>query len=532
MKKTKTERSLLRLSAAAMLAGVMVLAGCSGGGDQPPVDTSVEDAAADRKLINDAIDTAQTAVDKVDDASDAATVTAADNAVAAATSAIASAAHISAEEKAAHNRAVTAIASQLTAAKKSRTAKMDDDQKAIDAAMVALALKLHTGISAPTTESPTPATDTRFAGYGSDDNANNIRVRSKSTTNIFLTEDKKATIAVNHGWDGKKYTRTTPASEGTYEAVVYSNVGEPTDGRKFASTAAVTDGGAYEYQLNATNNTELAINTGTADTTTESEIAVQKRIKSTEFDQTAGTKEFKGTRVDVDGSYHGVSGKYYCTPSSSTVNCGATISENGFALVGGTWTFLAGSNEARVMSTPDNVYASYGWWIHKSSDDKTYTASAFEADKGAVPDASGITVLRGTATYTGGAAGHFALTSSTGGTNDAGQFTADAMLNADFDDDTITGTIDSFMGADGKSRDWSVELKEASISDEGVISRSAANDTVWTIGTKAADASGEWSGRLQENNAASGVPGVGTGTFYTEYGLGGKMVGGFGVNSQ
>ena len=71
-------------------------------------------------------------------------------------------------------------------------------------------------------------------------------------------------------------------------------------------------------------------------------------------------------------------------------------------------------------------------------------------DRGDVPNATGLDALEGTATYMGGAAGKYALRSSTGGTNDAGHFTARATLNADFSDDSITGTIDNFMGADGK----------------------------------------------------------------------------------
>ena len=65
--------------------------------------------------------------------------------------------------------------------------------------------------------------------------------------------------------------------------------------------------------------------------------------------------------------------------------------------------------------------------------------------------ATGVTALQGTATYSGGAAGKYALHSTTGGTNDAGHFTADATLEANFNNDTVSGTIDGFMGAD-----WSV----------------------------------------------------------------------------
>ena len=195
-----------------------------------------------------------------------------------------------------------------------------------------------------------------------------------------------------------------------------------------------------------------------------------------------------------------------------------------------TWTFKPTSLDAKVMSVDDTVYASYGWWIHTEADGDLIM-SAFATDRGAVPDATGLTALQGTATYMGGAAGHYALKSSTGGTNDAGQFTAKATLEADFSDNSITGTINSFMGADGNSRNWSVELKEAAIAGGGAISRDAADDTVWTIGETAAAASGVWSGSLQDNGP-DGVPKIGSGTFSTTYGGDGRMVGAFGVNKQ
>ena len=53
--------------------------------------------------------------------------------------------------------------------------------------------------------------------------------------------------------------------------------------------------------------------------------------------------------------------------------------------------------------------------------------------------------------------------------------------------------------------------------------------TVWTIGDTDATESGCWSGRFAKNGG-DGVPRAGMGTFYTEYGNDGKMVGGFGVN--
>ena len=103
------------------------------------------------------------------------------------------------------------------------------------------------------------------------------------------------------------------------------------------------------------------------------------------------------------------------------------------------------------------------------------------------------------------------------------------MLQANFNDDTITGTIDMFMGADGEMRDWSVELKKSHIGDDGELLGSpdgttaadARQNTVWTIGGTAAAAGGGWSGDLQDNAATatdvSGVPKIATGTFNSVY---------------
>ena len=402
--------------------------------------------------------------------------------------------------------------------------EQDAEDKAAMEAMMATAMKLHAGIG----DAPLATATGRLAVY----NGDNIDVTTASGgTAVPLSEDKDATVAANHGWEGKKYT-AAPTDDGTYEAVVYSNVGEPTPGAKFSVqyTGNITEGVLDE-----------ATTEGTA-----------SRVASPSFDQSAGVKSFElptnNVAVMISGSYHGVSGTYSCVPGTGN-KCAVRVAASGFDLGGvittdntfaagnAVWTFKPTNPDALLMSTPDAIYASYGWWIHKSADGNTFTASTFAVDNGAVTPASGVTALRGTATYMGGAAGKYALYSATGGTNDAGHFTARATLEADFNADTITGTIDNFMGADGEARDWSVELKKSAIADGGAITNSSttASDgnqmTVWTIGGTAADAGGEWSGALKENGADS-VPSVATGTFHSTYSTGGQMVGGFGANKQ
>ena len=199
------------------------------------------------------------------------------------------------------------------------------------------------------------------------------------------------------------------------------------------------------------------------------------------------------------------------------------------------WTRLRNGQSVDFMRAQGQ--RPHGTWI-----DIVATGRAkYAVDTGTVPDAAGITALQGTATYSGGAAGKYALYSATGGTNDAGHFTADATLEADFSNNVITGTIDNFMGTDGESRNWSVESMTSVVADGGAINGSAAQrtatetltdqKTVWTIDGTAAAAAGAWSGSLQ-NSGDDDVPKIATGTFTSEYSTAGEMVGAFGVNKQ
>jgi hypothetical protein len=359
---------------------------------------------------------------------------------------------------------------------------------------------------------------------GTSDAAGVISVTLDGDTHTTLAEDKDATVPDNYGWVGKRHTaEPTAAPMGMYDAYVYSNVGDPTEGKKFNE----------EYTLDGTTGETGDITRLTGYTT--------GRVASPRFDQSAGMKTFdlpaNTVRLMLPGMYHGVSGTYYCTPADADTKCSATIAESGFTLAGGTWSFKPTTATDKVMSVDDMVYASYGWWLHKSEDGMTYTANAFATARGDLGAVTGVTALRGTATYMGGAAGKYALHSTTGGTNDAGHFTAKATLEADFNADTITGTIDTFMGADGESRNWSVELKKSGIANGGEISNSTATvsdgnqETVWTIDGTAAAADGQWSGTLYDNDDG-GVPKVATGTFDSTYGTAGRMVGAFGANKQ
>ena len=515
--------------AASVLFLALAMAGCGGGGTtETTPETPVPDPAIKQRAdIATAIGTAQTAVAAVNNDSTDTEVKTADDAITIARGAITAATNVPAEERAANTGTVNALASRLTAAKTARTMAMNDADKATEMAMMATAMKLHAGIGAP----GGTGAETRTAAYGTGDNANDIAVTIGSADPVNLSEDKMAMVAAHNGWTGMKYMAEPDGAAGMYEAIVYSNVEAPTQGKKFGSAATVPNDN-YEYQLT---NGAVAVDT--------SVTGVPARVDLTDVTRTSGTETFKlpdpnpkgETIIDEPGSYHGVSGTYNCTPSTPADGCSASVAASGFTLGGGTWTFTPSDANARVMSAPDTMYASYGWWIHKSEDGMEFTASAFAANKGE-PAATTVTALNGTATYMGGAAGKYALHSTTGGTNDAGHFTADATLEANFTDNMVSGRIDNFMGADGMARNWSVELMKSGVSAGGAIIGTDGTGTdmmmtKWTIDGTAAAAAGGWSGTLY-NNGDDAVPKVATGTFYSMYGRDGKMVGAFGANKQ
>ena len=577
MFKEKPINKLYAFALAAVFA--LTLAGCGGGGgtaqEPEPMPTqtpqemcegaggrwnadetctsaealTAERMAAQRSAISTAIGDATTAVNAVDNDSSDAEVTAADTALENARSAIAAADDLSDEEKAANTGTVNALATVLATAKTARMTAMNDAQKAADAAMAATAAKLYAGISAPMGTVGAYATTDRIAGYaGTNDSQIAVQIGTDpaaSAATATLSEDKKTTVADNHGWEGKRYTHsvTTGDDKGDmYEAVVYSDVGAPTMGAKFS--AQYPDTAAY-----VTDGVVTVDTTGTD--TPASRVAIDS------FTQSAGSKTFplpdpnpSGVqRITEAGSFHGVRGTYTCTPTDAQSTCSATLATKGLTLAGGAWTFKPTNAEARVTETADSDYSSYGWWLRTKADG-SLTASAFVDDRGTAPTTDITALVAGSATYRGGAAGKYALSSVTGGTNDAGHFTARATLEADFGKDEVTGTIDQFM-ADGESKDWTVELKKSALFNDGTVigdrtrtgidtaaatADDVAQKTVWTIGETAAAASGEWSGALKDTantkTDTTGVPKVGTGTFYTEYGTAGRMVGAFGVKKQ
>ena len=433
------------------------------------------------------------------------------------------------------NYAAGRIASAKRTLMANNEAAEEEQRKAEEAARAAMAVtasKLYAGIGAAPLTGHTVAVDGTSGVWSVDPND----VAPANLANQALEADEDTEVAARHGWEGSRHTASGDSVTGTYEAVIYSHIGDPT----------VTEGMAFNavYTLDATTGETTAVTGLTGHVTS--------RVASPSFDQDAGTKTFElptnTVRVVLAGSYQGVPGTYYCTPTGGGTDCSAAKADMGFTLAGGTWTFKPTNPTMKLMDTsaPDGNYASYGWWLHKAANDGAFTASAFAVYRGTDPGTVGIADLRGSATYTGGAAGKYSLRGDTGGTNDAGHFTADVTLEATFaETHSIEGTVDNFIGADGESRDWSVALGKSVIADGGGITGGLAADgtpdgantgnqmTTWTIGETASDAAGQWSGDLREQGD-DGVPAIATGTFHSTYGQNGndgRMVGAFGANN-
>ena len=134
------------------------------------------------------------------------------------------------------------------------------------------------------------------------------------------------------------------------------------------------------------------------------------------------------------------------------------------------WTFTPTDPAAMMDVSDGDGYLVLGWWLQEDDDGiptglDTFTSVAGMARR--ADDATAVTALTGVAVYRGASVGQYALHSLGAANSEAGHFTADAMLEADFDVETdtaetmdgvmVTGMIDNFMTGE-TSRDWTVEL--------------------------------------------------------------------------
>ena len=506
---------------------------------------SMQRMEAQRTAVTNAVTMARTAVNGVKNASTDSEVSSAEQAIADLEKAIADAVDIEGEAVVAEAQGtVDTLKAQLKTAKDTRTAYLADKDKTDTAAMNKLGEDLHAALGGAAADTDAlanvTATTLGTAGLGvtaADD--------AGALTGMVTVPTLKAgeSAGALGSWMGTNYAHTDTGTKVENSAIVYTNQG-PGTRMAFGDVHEVADESAGSAPGFTAIKGSLTVDGADA--------AVRALVTGTAFTHSGS----QGHTVDPDtgifttrGYFDGAPGQYRCTGACSSTNDG----EGGPSVLAGTWHFKP--DAGAMVHQPDANYLYYGWWLNKDKDGVPMAASAFAGVVGTVAG-DGTTALTtapdtltGSATYSGKAAGKYAMSNPLDGTGEGGHFTADASLtakfgaNADPNNGGVSGTINNFM-AGGEAKPWSVELKRAGWDSGAATFGGTGNEatTVWSINGNKAPESGGWSGTMYDElpgatsadppGDGSDIPTTVTGTFYSEFSTIGRMVGGFGADKQ
>lgn len=203
----------------------------------------------------------------------------------------------------------------------------------------------------------------------------------------------------------------------------------------------------------------------------------------------------------LSASVHGVSGHYGCYNSTSNaacrINVAATYVDEGTPTdarkelatltitpeTGGTLYFDPGGGLISLLSvaktgapaTTDEQYITFGWWQETPAmADGTYQAAVFAA----MTPAGAYSGATGSAEYQGPAVGLYVDRTSDGSetTYEFGEFTATAILRANFATTSVEGDVTNFQTTHG-TKNWHVKLEDddtAEIVQAGVTNSTGA----------------------------------------------------------
>jgi hypothetical protein len=271
---------------------------------------------------------------------------------------------------------------------------------------------------------------------------------------------------------------------------------------------------------------------------------------------------FTGMVADVAGTFS-CSGTACNVPSANSK--GKVTDATNIA----NWTFTPTDAQAMIDVPDSDGYIVFGWWLTKNAKGLPSGVDVFTMVSGMdqrVDVTTGTADIEGTAKYSGGAAGKYALHNLGDGNSEAGHFTASATLTANFDADAdtdlaavgavsdeegvmISGMIDDFMTGD-MERDWTVTLKMGdqdanvngvqgltSLGDGSTATAFAAGSmtTEWDIGGNAKGA-GTWTvgmyGEDDDADTDANYPLAAVGEFDASLGTVGSIVGAFGATME
>ena len=329
-----------------------------------------------------------------------------------------------------------------------------------------------------------------------------------------------ATVAALAGWKGAHYEGSATDSDGdkfTGEVRAYSNQGS-VETEPFADRYTPNSDTSIKYYTFAGTDPGQLPNTAASYEKVSINGVTPNGVRSVD----AGTSR--------QGTYDGASGTYACAQATD-----CTVNGDGekVTALGAGWRFTPASGVTVPKSAAEHLR--FGWWVRKNSDGEPVDAGTFagasDADLAVVDDA---TTPIGTATYKGGAAGKFAVSDSGRPANDnSGHFTANATLEANFNDEELSGTIDNFTLNDTVKVPWKVSLEERTI---GPTALSGDNDTKWSLNGEnfsAATTPSGWTASFYEGeDDDNGIPNTVIGEFTSQIGSTHHMEGAFGANEQ
>ena len=225
------------------------------------------------------------------------------------------------------------------------------------------------------------------------------------------------------------------------------------------------------------------------------------------------------------GTFHGASGEYACIATTPACQVSVTASTSGnhpiytVAADSGSWQFRPDNKNNPQIVEQDSDHMHFGWWIDTPvKDDGTgvfqYDVQVFSGGSDHFDNAGALNALTGTVSYEGPAAGLYAVKAH----KDAddmdvpaahGEFTATAELTANFDTNSVSGTVKSFVRNDGVDNEWSLTLNGAAIlTTTGNI---GSNGTTPGRIVAGSEAIGEWNYQLHgshtKNRSPSGISG-------------------------
>ena len=362
-----------------------------------------------------------------------------------------------------------------------------------------------------------------------------------STIEFMASADMPAMI---DGWTGGTYTHTSKDGNTMHTVVKYNDKAADKDASYstfFSSENIAADGHRAGDAVNAVDaNGMLTIDTS------GSEVATNHELFSGNFGPTTeGTYSFPGN-AEITGMFRGVPGTFECTSPCTS----AHDKDGNLSGLTGTWTFepdgvrndmgaflenddnadpptMALTDALKAIMVPgivqDADYMIFGYWMESVTDDEGETTEKMLPFADGKRDYGPVTAVEETATYTGPATGLYMKKTLTpqGAVNQdgpfaSGQFTADAMLEANFGGSnvaanhqfSVTGTISNFMDGDTAiDEDWMVNLNREMIGTAGSMTpqKNIGIETPGEDGTGANDMfSGVTDGGMLDDGASEG----------------------------